>query len=666
LPKSGGTRPDPHKRRFVLSIRRLLVKAGFPKEEIEVRGDSEQGPDLILSHRTEEGKTIKILFQCKHSDNPAEFGSLDTLIRNYATYVADNHANCAVLVLGGYSIPPSYRENSVRMRILRKRKVAYWGERELMFYKKTVNSLRSPYSRYYILRDLGFQIRLQKKPYVVDVVQAIQQPSGERFFLFSIEPRKLLNIAYVFRRGMTDPHAYQRILKGSRLRNVGEFISSREGILANSIIVSFDAKRMSSGGGKLRIPAKTCSAWIIDGQHRLYGFANLHKRLTDRTRNRILAKFKLNVVGMNTDEAIQGNIFTRINAFQKAISRNLLLDLCYYLGIPIGEGVLPRVGIALRLSRASPFVGRLKVIPTDDGTITLASLVDYYRFRSIVNQYGGRAYTKVRSFFNAINEVFPNEWDDPKNFVLATNKGIRISLSLLSRTLDYCEREGIPQTREAMTTVVQALKDATIAERDFFKNSSYKGKALGAGAPDLVARDLWSAKVCDVIPEFLSQDEKRKIGRDEKSLLKDLELKLRGSLTAELSRIAGASWWNDPTRIPQTIHDLAEDRKQRNEKPWPWMGERRKPVIHYLDFTDYRQVIIKRNNWHDVFSRIFKNRTILESKLMELEPIRVDISHTRSLSPESMEILRVNSRHLIRCIEDAAGAPSSSPPSQTP
>ena len=89
------------------------------------------------------------------------------------------------------------------------------------------------------------------------------------------------------------------------------------------------------------------------------------------------------------------------------------------------------------------------------------------------------------------------------------------------------------------------------------------------------------------------------------------------------------------------------------------MGEREYPLICYVDFTDYGKIILRKDNWRDVFEKIFKDKTILQAKLRELEPIRNDIAHNRKLNVEQFEILKLYSKHIIRCIEEREKSSSS-------
>ena len=637
---------DTFKEKFVKDTRNMFVKAGFRKREIAIQSPTEEGPDIILTHKAEDKSEITILIQCKQAEENKEFKELNNLIRNYSSYVRQYNADVALLILGGYDAPPKFKDKREMERVRCREKVVYWDDRALTYYKITTNVLRSPYARYLILRDLGFQITIQQNPYEVDAIQLKQRPKGKKMWIFSMEPQKLLNLAYVFRRGSMDPDAYQRILKLDRLSKIGNFLLKRDSILANNIIVAFE-DGVIFRDNKLHIPAKTCSAWIVDGQHRLYGFC----KVKDESLEKILQRsFKLPVVGIKADRGLQGRLFTDINSKQKRINRNLLLDLYDHLDLePEGEtGILERIRIVKRLKNTDTFKGKLRILPRiEKGKITLATFVDYSKFKILVRGLGRKSYSTISDFFKSVKECFP-EWDKPREFVFSTAKGSRMLISLLFRIVDYCRREDKKLNPAIMKLCLQKLKEACANEPDYFKNSNYTGKALGAGAPDVRALDLWAARIDDKLENFLSEGEKRKIGREERSTLRRLEEKLRKCLEGRLSSLT-PNWWIE--RVPPDIRKQAEIRKRKNEKLWPWYGKEDRPLHYYINFSEYQKIIIKKDNWREAFKPIFKDETITSAKLTELEPIRNDIAHNRKLTVRQFEHLKTYAMDLISCIE---------------
>ena len=158
---------------------------------------------------------------------------------------------------------------------------------------------------------------------------------GQKYYLFSIEPSTLLKIGFILHRTRVNDSmapTYQRLLVPSRLKGITKFIDDG-GFFPNSIIINFsgDTKRLetyfepairstdsTSRFGILYIPNAYGFAYIIDGQHRLYGYAA--SRYKDKSTIPVVAFEK-----MPSEDQLR--IFMEINENQKAVSPSLRLDL---------------------------------------------------------------------------------------------------------------------------------------------------------------------------------------------------------------------------------------------------------------------------------------------------------------------------------------------------
>ena len=137
---------------------------------------------------------------------------------------------------------------------------------------------------------------------------------------------------------------------------------------------------------------------------------------------------------------------------------------------------------------------------------------------------------------------------------------------------------------------------------------------------------------------------------DARTVLTDLELALRRIIEAKLSQLT-SDWWVE--RVPNDIRMRAEGRRARNESAWPWLSPKTGSFVDFLDFSDYRKIISIDTNWGDVFEKVFLHREIVVAKMMELEPIRNNVAHNRELSAEELQVLRLNSRHLMLLLESS-------------
>ncbi|WP_167613471.1 DGQHR domain-containing protein [Maribellus sediminis] len=161
---------------------------------------------------------------------------------------------------------------------------------------------------------------------------------GHTYYSFSVKPETLLNIGFVLHRTDTSAEAfesYQRMIKGSRVRDISKYVSEKQGFFPNSVIINF--KTLDNNGnskglnfsplsssmehdgytelGILTLPNYYRSAFIVDGQHRIFGYGGIKNRYTD----------ELPVVAFEDLPAEdQTKIFIDINNTQKSVPRNLL------------------------------------------------------------------------------------------------------------------------------------------------------------------------------------------------------------------------------------------------------------------------------------------------------------------------------------------------------
>jgi len=130
-----------------------------------------------------------------------------------------------------------------------------------------------------------------------------------------------------------------------------------------------------------------------------------------------------------------------------------------------------------------------------------------------------------------------------------------------------------------------------------------------------------------------------------------LERALRKLIQERLSLIS-ADWWS--ARIPDECRRRAEDRKRKNESSWPWLSPNPASHVDYLDFSDYRKIIDRDDNWEEAFRGVLLHREIVVGKLAELEPIRNSLAHHRDLSASEQQALLLNVSHLMKLIGEEA------------
>jgi len=172
-------------------------------------------------------------------------------------------------------------------------------------------------------------------PDMLDAVPAIKgRMGGTVFYSFVIEPEHLLKIAYVAHRAKSNEEStatYQRMAQKKRLTAIAKYISEKKGIFPTSIVLNiqtkgkglvFDQAAEMAGRnaalGNLHLPNGLKTAWLIDGQHRLFAYAGLPEAKTAT----------LPVIAFeDLDSTVQQQLFIDINGEQVRVSKDLLFDL---------------------------------------------------------------------------------------------------------------------------------------------------------------------------------------------------------------------------------------------------------------------------------------------------------------------------------------------------
>jgi DNA sulfur modification protein DndB len=217
------------------------------------------------------------------------------------------------------------------LKKLKEARSFYYNDNTYLYIQNLIKSYKDA-ARYQFLGLVFKNEKISDNKIEVPAIEG--DMGGKKYYMFSIEPNLLLKIGFVLHRAKaneSDFPTYQRLLIPSRLKKITHFIDN-DGYFPNSIIVNFSqakkaklnfefikkTKNSSSKLGILKIPNAYAIAYIIDGQHRLYGYAN----------SKYLKTNTIPVVAFDGLESVeQLKLFMDINENQKAVSADLRLDL---------------------------------------------------------------------------------------------------------------------------------------------------------------------------------------------------------------------------------------------------------------------------------------------------------------------------------------------------
>lgn len=399
-------------------------------------------------------------------------------------FPADGHKRLNVLIIWTWDVILSDND---RERA-RHENVVLLDELDLEYYEHLVAHLGAA-AKYQFCADV---LPSKAVPGLETSVPALQAKMGDHTcYTFSIRPDYLLKIAYVSHRAKgkaTDVDTYQRMIKKSRLKNIRKYIDEN-GIFPTNIVINLEGNRTvrfdrrEGGGdqgakyGTLHLRPSYRSAWIIDGQHRLFAYSGSPRASTSF----------LNVLafeGLPADR--QAQLFIDINHEQKSVKRSLLQELYAELHWDSPDeasrvqAVISKAIHALDEQADSPFRGR--VLLSDDTRTPLRCISLTALFRALNqpgmfivkpgiaygplwggdnNQTLGRLLSVVKSWFAGICDAGASDWWElgaGDGGGLSMNDGVTICMSVLRSVLQHLEGRGLRLTTLAAEELISETK----------------------------------------------------------------------------------------------------------------------------------------------------------------------------------------------------------------
>ena len=252
--------------------------------------------------------------------------------------------------------------------------IAVITDGELAYYSALVQYLKHA-ARY---QFLGHMFGGQKIDGLARKVVATRgKMGGDKFYTFLIRPDDLLKIAYVGHkasRDIDDLETYQRMLQPRRLQKIAEYINGGGKFPTNIVVNLKTGKKtelrfdvMGNDGeetlGTLHLPLNYASAWIIDGQHRLYAYAYTNARGEEGFKQDSTVLPVLAYENLPADKEM--NLFIDINSKQVKVSTSLLVELyadlhwCSSDPEEAFQALLSRIASRLNSERTSPLHDRM-------------------------------------------------------------------------------------------------------------------------------------------------------------------------------------------------------------------------------------------------------------------------------------------------------------------
>lgn len=513
--------------------------------------------------------------------------------------------------------------------------ILLFDEQDLEYYENLVSHL-GPAAKYQFFAEMlpgkaipGLEIR----------IPAVRTKMGGSYcYTFSIPPEYLLKISYVSHRSKgkaSDVHTYQRMLSKSRLNKIKQYIN-RDGIFPTNIVINLEDKRLqferirqdqkgdqdSGILGWLNIKPAYKSAWIIDGQHRLFAYSGLERAI----------KSKLSVLAFEgLPPSKQAELFININAEQKSVKRSLLQELYAELHWDAAEpevwvrAVISKAIQELDANKGSALYQRIQTSDVTKDEIRCISFTsafsaidktDFYiskEKKGHILEYGPlwagdnqatlkRTIYILMHWFNVIRDSVPDWWDKGSGLGggLAMNDGVVACINVLRSVFQHLDGSGqklIHKDHEDLFDLIKKYADALGVYFASLSEEERKGfRSLRGTQGQLTRTRHCQQAMRELIPSFnptgldkFLEDEKSQTNRHAKEVIDRIETTLQKVVLEELKReMTGPDdqWWFDG--VPKAVRLKVTQRLEEDEG-------KRGGRENYFDLIDYRHIAL--DNW---------------------------------------------------------------------
>ena len=580
-------------------------------------------------------------------------------------------------------------------------------ENELQYFEAFIRHL-GPASRYQVL---GQFLKGQKVPGLGEVrLPAVRgKVGGEVFFSFVGTPRMLLKIAFINHQALNHPSgrpAYQRMISPGRIKEIEKFILGG-GYFPTNILVNFtehpkfevmsnkDNSDENIKFGWITLPTKYRSAWIIDGQHRLYGYSHLDGDELDRS---------LFVVAFEKmDTRKEADLFITINHKQKSVPKSLLVSLLadIRLGDDDPKTALSAVASgAIRMMNAdptSPLARRFAIPglpPEPQQNLTISEAVNGLTRSELLGRIVGgrlvpgplasatdegtieRSRQVLNAYFEQLRASNPSRWEAGKAAFITINPGIRAHFMLVGEIVRYLQhKRGIDfhelDAKRFAEAVIEIAKPAFVYIRDASDDDvkTKFSRKFGEGGVREYLYYLFRLihdQRDDFGPEefikWVSQQESERIDEANR-LVMTLSEKMTDCVVATLKSVHGTkrmpsgdeSFWENGIESRRVKENAF--RKQQEDTQG-----RRQPKEAYLDLVDLKEIMKQPNNWSH-FELIFNiplagekkgNKFYLTwmDKFNEMRRVAAHKNALRTYTDEDLDLLDLLRTELLPRLEN--------------
>ncbi|WP_312314413.1 DGQHR domain-containing protein [Empedobacter brevis] len=474
-------------------------------------------------------------------------------------------------------------------------------------------------------------------------IPAVKGEMGTKtYYMFSIEPELLLKMGFILHRTKVNESefpTYQRLLVAKRLPGITKFIDDG-GYFPNSIIINFSSKKhkiqfeassktadTNSCFGTLKIPNSYAISYIIDGQHRVYGYAN--------------SKFKnsntIPVVAFeNLDTSEQLKIFMDINENQKAVSPSLRLDLeedLYWnsertdsrikalrssiikeLANNQNSALFDKISVGedKSLLTFQPFSNALSasnILPkargnsfTDDALKYSLYNISNHDHNAEMNICKKRIFTLISKSYDFVEQNYNEIYNEEKSLILS-NRGtypfIMIIDSINKHLIDTDkinnstdENARFDAIKPYLIHLLEYLKNE-ITDDEKTKQLSFLGSGVGTKwlrfFQSIIHKKNRKYNPLELVKWLETQDEE--LQNKGRSLGIEIEKKMKSIVLTKIKTLYGDVWELEINSIKRECQSRAEQEMEKNYKDG--LGKKNVDWTEMFNINDYKTIIEK-------------------------------------------------------------------------
>ena len=176
-----------------------------------------------------------------------------------------------------------------------------------------------------------------------------------------------------------------------------------------------------------------------------------------------------------------------------------------------------------------------------------------------------------------------------------------------------------------------------------FPPSTFKQSLAVAGIEGTLVPEVHTY---DASPEMETDDDEAAFERTNKAhdRLQRFETQIRRFIDERMTKVFGTNWIK--RQVPGDIRQSWLEKEQKAKE----VGGSQYPLIAYADFTEYVPIIIRKDNWIEVFEAVFGRKASVEESFRRLYPIRICTMHSRAITQDDELYLLVETKRILTAI----------------